>query len=105
MVWATSSDACVPGVVPSFAEPFQAIGDGEPGDKLHALVAELAGKAQTKRTTVAHGKGAAVHPVDQESLGMQGVGHVDALPPVGLYRIVNHVAGLGESSGSAQDVG
>src|SRR5436190_24342021 len=99
------SDAGVPGVVPSFAEPFQAIGDGEAGDKLHALVAELAGKRQTKRSTVAHGKISAVHPVDQESLGVQGIGHVDALPPVALYRKVNQVTGLGESSDDAQDMG
>ena len=39
-----SSDAGVPGIAPSFVEPFQAIGDGEAGDELHVLVAELAGK-------------------------------------------------------------
>jgi len=59
----TLSDAGVPGIAAFPRERFQTVGHRQTGDIFHALVAQLAGETQTKRTSVAHRKLAAVHPV------------------------------------------
>src|SRR5271155_73524 len=86
-----ASDAGVPRITgfgrsraQTLAEAFERIGDGETGDVLHALVAQRAGHAHAERPAEAHGKIAVVHSPGEERLGMQGVGHIDAFPPVGF---------------------
>src|SRR5262245_49741596 len=83
---APRSDPRVPSVAPALVELFQTISDCEAADVLHTLIAELTGNPQTKRTTMAERKVTTVHPVNQESLRMQGIVHVDALPPFWLQR-------------------
>src|SRR5437660_186737 len=97
------SDAGVPGIAvlwrrgaETLAEPFQAIGDRQAGDVFHALIAELAGNTQSNRPAVAHGKLTAIHSVGYESLRMQCIRHIDAVPPVALYREVDNISGLRE---------
>ena len=79
-----------PDSVPPIPEPralaklSEVIGEGEAGDVLDALVAELARNAQAKRSAESDGKLTAVHTEGDESLRVQCVRHVDAVPPVGL---------------------
>src|SRR5262249_54529138 len=80
------------------------IGYGEAGDVFEALVAELPGNAQAKWPAECDGKLTAVHTVGDQSLRVQCVGHVDALPPVGLDRTVDNVSDLGESPYEFKDV-
>src|ERR1039458_6804105 len=89
---------------PALAEPFQAIAYGEAGDVFDALVAELPGNTQSKRSAEWDGQLTAVHTVGDESLRVHRIGHVDAFPPVGLNRTVDNVSGLRESPYNVQDV-
>src|SRR5260370_33269521 len=105
------SDAGVPGVTTfrrrrpqAFAEPFQTIAYRQARDIFHALVAELSGDAQTNRSAVADGKLTAIHPVSYESLRMQRIRHIDAVPPVGLYREIDNISGLRKNPHEVQDV-
>ena len=104
----TESDAGVPRVATfrrrraqALAELVEFISQGEPGDVLDVLVAQLTGNAQAKRSAEGDGKLTAVHTDGQQSLWVQGIGHVDAVPPVGLERAVDNVSGLGESAHEA----
>src|SRR5580704_8735070 len=96
------SDAGVPAFwrrrAQAFAEPFEAIGYGQAGDVFDVLVAELPGNSQAKRSAERNGKLTAVHTEGQESLRMQGVSHIDAIPPVWLDRTVDNISGLGKSA-------
>ena len=104
------SDAGVPGVAgfgrrgaEAFAEFLDVIGYGQVGDVLDALVAELAGDAHAQRAAEADGEIAVVHAPGEEGLGMEGVGHVDAVPPVGFDGAVDDVAGLGQDADGVED--
>src|ERR1019366_5583346 len=88
----------------ALAEPFQAIGYGEAGDVFDALVPELPGNTQSKRSAEWDWQLTAIHTVGDESLRVHRIGHVDAFPPVGLNRTVDNVSGLGESPHNVQDV-
>ena len=54
----------------------------------------MPGNAHPKRSTKWDGKLTAVHPKGDEGLRVQGIGHVDALPSVGLEGTVEKVSGL-----------
>jgi hypothetical protein len=106
-----SLDACVPCIstfrsrgAQAFAELFQAIRYGEVGDVFDALVPELSGDPEAKRSAECDGKLAAIHAVRDESLRVQCIGHVDAFPPVRLDRTVDNVSALGESPHNVQDL-
>ena len=73
---------------------FQAIGYGEAGDVFDALVAELPGNTQSKRSAKSDRKLTAIHAVGDESLRVQCIGHVDAFPPVGLNGTVDNISAL-----------
>ncbi len=97
------SDSGVPGVAAfwrsraqAFAEVLQTIRYGEASDVFDALVAELPGNTQSKRSAKSDGKLTAIHAVGDESLRVQCIGHVDAFPPVGLNGTVDNVSGLGQ---------
>src|ERR1700728_4670591 len=101
----TASDARVPGVAAfrrcgtqPLAELFQIVGHGEARDVFHVLVAQWARNTQTQRPAVGHWKLTAVHAVSDESLRMQGIGHIDAVPPVRLYREVDDESGSRQNS-------
>jgi len=51
-----------------------------------------------------HWQFAAIHAKGNESLGMQGIVHIDAIPKTGLYGGVNHILGLGMNSYLLQNV-
>ncbi len=109
---ARSSDAGVPriaalwrGRAKTLAEFFQIVGDGESGDKFHALVAELARKPQAERATIADRQIAAIQAVGEQGLWMEGIGHINAFPPVGLNGIVDDVFGVGLDADEIQDMG
>src|SRR5580692_8435880 len=104
------SDAGVPGVTTfrrrgaqPLAEMFQIISYSQARDVFHALVAKLAGNAQTKRPAVFYGKVAAIHSVGRQRLRMQCVGHVHAVPPAALDGGVDHIPGLRENPDGFQD--
>src|SRR5579863_6491873 len=95
------SDAGVPRITAfrrcraqTFAEVFERVGDRQAGYILHALVAQLPGYAHAKRTAKRHWKIAIVHSPGQKCLGMQGVGHIHAFPPVLVDREIDDVARL-----------
>src|SRR6266480_736303 len=105
MRWPALSDArvpCVPIFCPqhagaqAFAELFEVISDREAGDVFDVLVAELAGNAHAQRSAEWHRQLAAVHTVADESLRVQRLCHVDAIPCFGLDRAVHNVSGLGQ---------
>ena len=102
--WPVLSDARVPCVpifraqgagAQAFAKLLEVISDREAIDVFDVLVAELPGNPQPERSAEFDGKLGAIHAVGDESLRVQGIGHVNAVPPVGLNRAVNHVSGLG----------
>ncbi len=74
------------------------------GNEFHALVAELAGDPHAKRPAVAYWKFIAIHPIGEKSLRMRCIGHINAVPPVGLDREVDNVSGLREDSNNIQHV-
>src|SRR5215469_2176967 len=88
----------------AFAELFEAVSDREAGDVFDVLVAELAGNAHAQRSTEWHRQLAAVHTVADESLWVQRLSHVDAIPYLGLDRAVHNVSGLGQRPHQFQDV-
>ena len=59
--------------------------------ELHALVADLPLHAQPHGSAVRNRQVAAVHPVGQDRLRVQGVEHVDAVDPV-VVRVKTHEA-------------
>src|SRR5208283_923074 len=73
-------------------------------NKFDALVAELAGHTQPERATETHRKISVVHRISQEGLGMQSIGHVNALPPVRLDGEVNDVSRLRQESRGVQEL-
>src|SRR5579872_831450 len=87
----------------TFAEAFERVCDREAGYKFHALVAELARHPQAEWTTEAHRKISVVHRIRHQSLRMESVSHVDALPPVGLDGEVNDVARLRQNPGGIEN--
>src|ERR1700756_554617 len=101
--WTALSDARVPCVsifcpqhagAQAFAELFEVISDREAGDVFDVLVAELAGNAHPQRSAEWHRQLAAVHTVADESLRVQRLTHVYAIPYLGLDRAVHNVSGL-----------
>src|SRR6516225_7858153 len=95
------SDAGVPGVAclasrraEAFTEPFQTVCDRQASDEFYVLVADLPREPQAKRSTVGHGKVAAIHAVTKECLGMQSIGHINAVPHIGFHRDIHDVSGL-----------
>ena len=65
---------------------------GEAGDVFEAFIAKLPGDAQSQRSAKPDGKPTAIHPVGDESLRMQCIGHVDAIPPSVLKGTVDDVS-------------
>src|ERR1700730_13866530 len=105
------SDVRVPGIVSfgrggpqTLAEPFQTVGNRQVGDEFHALVAELAVEPESKGSALADGKLIAIHPVDEESLRVQCIGHIDAFPLVRIDREIENVSGLRKDSHEFQHV-
>ena len=96
------SDAGVPGVAAfrrrgaeAFAEAFERVGCGDMRNVLHTLVAELARDAEgASGPAEAEREDRRRSCLWSEGLGMRGIGHVDAFPPVRLDREVNEVASL-----------
>src|SRR5262249_20138952 len=74
-----------------FTEWLGVVSHGQPRDVLHALVSKLTGHAQAKRSAVPRRKLCAVHSVSDESLWMQRVVHIDAVPPKRLDGGVHHI--------------
>jgi hypothetical protein len=110
---ACRSDAGVPRVprfctsdprAQTLAKLSEVIGEREAGDVLDVFVAELARNAQANRSAERHRKLTSVHTEGNESLRVQCVGHVDAVPPVGLDRTVDNVSNVGESAREVKDV-
>src|SRR5579859_3369555 len=104
-------DARVPGIATfwscgaqAFAEGFQVVGDGHVSDEFDALISKLARDAHAQRAAVAYGKFTAIHAVDEKGLWVQGIGHIDAIPPVGLDGEVDDVAGVRLDADGIQDV-
>src|SRR5215469_5056773 len=101
----------VPGFRPSdprtqaLAKLSEVIGEREAGDVLDAFVAELARNAQAEGSAERHRKLTSVHAEGNESLRMQCVGHVDAVPPFRLDRTINNVAGVRKGTDEVKDVG
>src|SRR3974390_639701 len=103
--WPVLSDARVPCVpifraqgagAQAFAKLLEVISDREAIDVFDVLVAELAGNAHAQRTAEWRRQLAAVHTVADESLRVQRLSHVDAIPCLGLDRPVHNVPGLGQ---------
>jgi len=74
------------------------------GDVLDTLVAELAGHAEAERAAELDGEIAVVHSHGEEGLRMQGVGHVDAFPPVRLDGEVDDITRLRQDAHSVEHV-
>ena len=83
----------------------EAIGDGEVSDVFYVFVAELAGDAHTEGTTEANREIVAIHSIGHKSLRMEGVGHIDTVPPIGLTGEVDDVSSLWEDAYSIEDMG
>ena len=105
------SDAGIPGITAfcvcasdTFAEAFERVCHREAGYEFDALVAELARHTQPQRATKAYRKISVIHRLSQQGLRMQSVGHVDALPPVGLDGEVNDIARLRQYPGGVQNL-
>ena len=64
------------------ADSLGRVGHGHPGEELQALVAELARHLEAKGSAVVRGDVRAVHAVGEQGLGVEGVVHVDAVPPL-----------------------
>src|ERR1051326_5017738 len=93
------SDAGVPGVAAfgsrrtqALAERLHAIGNREARDVFDALVPELPGNTKPQGSAEADGQLTAVHAMGDERLRVQRVGHIDAVPPVGLNRTVDNIS-------------
>src|SRR4051812_11064643 len=67
-----------------FAEMFHALGYCQARNILAPLKAEFPRDPQPRRTAVPHWYVAAVHAISHDSLWVQSIGHIDALPPVRL---------------------
>ena len=106
-----SLDACVPGIAglgrrgaQTLSEVFERIGGCDVVDELHVLVAELAGDAQAKRAAEGDREVPVVHAPGEERLRVQGVGHVDAVPPAALDGVVDEVTRLRQDPGGVEHV-
>src|SRR6266540_108338 len=83
------SDAGVPGIAccrqagtQSVSDPICAVRHRDFGEVLEVLVSELTRHLQSERRTVVHRHFRAVHGVREQSLWMEGVVHVNAVPPI-----------------------
>src|SRR5579871_73290 len=106
------SDAGVPGVsalgscrTQTFTKRFKRVRQGYAGDVFDALVSELAREAKAHWSAKGDGKIGTVHASSDQRLRMQRIGHVDALPPIGLNRAVNDVTNLRQCSDAIKNVG
>ena len=111
--WPVLSDArvpCVPIFCPqlagaqALAELLEVMSDREAVDVFDVLVAELSRNAHAQRPAEWHRQLAAVHTVADESLRVQRLSHVDAIPYLGLDRAVHNVPGLAQRPHQLQDV-
>ena len=82
---------------------FSSVGNGNPGEIFHALITELARNAQAKRSAVGRGKFLAVHAIGKQSLRMQRVGHIQAVPRI-VKRKKDDVPGLRKNSSQIQNM-
>src|SRR5271169_975809 len=105
------SDARVPGVASirvsapqTLAERFEVVCQSQAIDIFHVLVTELPRDSQAQGAPERYGKFVSVHAVGKERLRVQGVRHVDALPPVRLDRAVYNVTRLRQRANTVQDV-
>src|SRR5580700_6036232 len=104
-----ASDAGVPGIAglcsrraETLTKPFQIVCDRQAVDEFYVLVADLPRESYAKRSAVSHWKLMAVHAVAEESLRMQSIGHIDAVPSIGLHGSVHDVSGLWVNSHKVQ---
>src|SRR6266436_8151762 len=79
---------------PAIADVFHGVGNGDVRDVFHALVTELAGDLHANGSAVIDGQLPAVHAVGEKGLRMPGVGHVNAVPPKSVQRIVDNILRL-----------
>lgn len=93
------------GAPAALAERSQIVRYGQVVDVFDALVSQLPWHTQAQWAAERYRKFPPVHAMRNQRLRVQGLGHVDALPNVGLNRAVDNVAPLWQRSDAVQYVG
>ena len=75
----------------AFAKLLQIIGNCQVGDELHVLVADLTRQPYPKGAAVGDWQIVAIHGITQKRLRMQRFIEIDAVPTIGLERIIDDV--------------
>src|ERR1700752_1088490 len=97
------SDARIPRVakirrlgIESRDKAFEGVRDHQPVYKFDALIAQLARHAQTEWAAERDRQIPVVHGPSQKSLWMLRVGHIDAIPPIGVDGEIHDISRFGQ---------